>query len=880
LKKKNPPNLPLRFFRWFCHPKLRDSIEGDLMELYEERVKEKGKLKADFSFILDVLLLFRPGIIKPAEGYQQVNTYGMYKNYFIAGVRVFLKQKVFSLINVVGLALGIASVFLMAMYVQYELGYDRYYDQPENLYRITWGDNNPHTRTPHPMAQAMVTDFAEVENAVSLSPLWGSGLTRRTISFRNPDKDVQFDEAGVLAVDTTFFDVFRFPVVQGDAKNALKNVNGLLISESTAQRYFGAENPIGKHLTVNSENVLLEVMAVFKDVPPQSHFHFDMLISYVREKSFNPEDEYYSWADFGHFNYVRLKPGTDPKEFEAKLMPWIGKYIDTSKEDFRNAIAHNFGFRVQPVTDIHLKSKLRWELEPNGNIEYVYIMAGAALFILVIACINFINLITAKSAERAKEIGIRKSLGAVRGQLSVQFFAESFIVTSLSVLMALLLIQISVPFYNSLTGHFISLNYFQVVPVLIAFGIIIAIIASFYPSIRLASLQPHLILKGKIHRSSKGVELRSGLIVLQFAISMILISGSVIIYRQLEFIQSKNLGFDREQVLVIPLKEKRVAKRLQELKAELLKIDGVKSVSASSNLPGGQFNQNSISLDQQPNHKVSCSEVFVDYDFFKTMNIELADGRFFEPENLTDSSASFVINETAARQLQTSSVVGQEIHWHAYENDSFVKGRVIGVVKDFHYQSLHQSIQPLVLVLYPAYNHLVIKLNPDDFENKIAHVKNVYSQFDETYDFEFSFLDERLNQQYKSEQHSGTVFGLFAFLAVVIACFGLFGMAIITFNQRIKEVSIHKIMGASIPNLIRLLLSDFTKLISIAILIAAPVAWWIMTNWLNNFTYRVSINAVIFVVSGFTLLIVAWVTLSYFTIKTARVNPAQTLRNE
>jgi putative ABC transport system permease protein len=374
--------------------------------------------------------------------------------------------------------------------------------------------------------------------------------------------------------------------------------------------------------------------------------------------------------------------------------------------------------------------------------------------------------------------------------------------------------------------------------------------------------------------------MRSGLIVLQFAISMILISGAVIIYRQLEFIQSKNLGFDREQVLVIPLKEKRVVKRIQELKTELLKIDGVKSVSASSNLPGGQFNQNSISLDEQPDQKVTCSEAFVDFDFLKTMDIELADGRFFAPENLTDSYASFVINEIAARQLQSSSVVGREIRWHAYENDNFVKGRVIGVVKDFHYQSLHQSIQPLVLVLYPAYNHLVIKLNPDDFESKIAQVKNVYNQFDEIYDFEFSFLDERLNQQYKSEQHAGTVFGIFAFLAVAIACFGLFGMAIITFNQRIKEVSVHKIMGASVLNLIRLLLGDFTKLISIAILLAAPLAWWIMTNWLNNFTYRVNIHPAIFLLSGFSLLIIAWITLSYFTIKTSRINPAETLRSE
>jgi putative ABC transport system permease protein len=876
----HPPKVFLKFFRWFCHPKLRDSIEGDLMELYEERVREGGKRKADLKFVRDVLLLFRPSIIRPMEGYKNLNAYGMYESYFKIGWRNLFKSKVYAFINIGGLTLGIASVFLITMYVKHEVGYDQYYDQYENLYRITWENENHQTRTPHPMAQALVNDFPEVESAVSLSPLWATGLTRQIFSFRNPENNLRFDETNVLAVDTTFFDVFQFPVVRGDAKKALKNVNGILISESTAKRYFGDEDPIGKHLAVDTETSVLEVMAVFKDVPEQSHFHFDMLISYVREKSFDPDDEYYTWADFGHFNYLRLKPGADAKALEAKLLPWARKYINISDENFRKAIANNIGFRVQPVTDIHLKSHLHWELESNGNMEYVYIMAAAALLTLIIACINFMNLMTAKSVERAKEIGIRKTLGALRGQLSFQFLSESLIVTLIAVVIAILLIEACLPFYNSLTEQSFVLHYKETIPVLLCMSVVVALIAGVYPSLFLSSIQPHAVLKGKFQSGNKGIALRSGLIVFQFAISMALISGAIVIYTQLDYIQKKNLGFDKEEMLVIPLKNESVSKRIQTLKSELLKIDGVVAVSASSNLPGGQFNQNSISLVGAPENEINCSEAFVDFDFLKAMNIELAEGRFFLPENLSDSATSFVVNETAARQLSTSSVVGRELQWYLYENDSPIKGRVIGVMKDFHFQSFHRSVQPLIFALHPTYNHLVIKLNTHDFETKITQIKNVYSQFDNVFDFEFSFLEEQLDQQYKTEQRAGMAFGIFAFIAVAIACFGLFGMAMLTFHQRTKEIGIRKVLGAPKLNLIVLLLGDFTKLIFLAILIAVPAAWWTMDKWMDNFMYKVGIHPVVFLISGLTLILISWVTLSYFTLKTTRVNPTEILRNE
>lgn len=804
----------------------------------------------------------------------------MFINYFKTGFRNILKNGLQSSINVFGLALGLACVFLISVYVNHELTYDQFIPDYENVYRITWESDNPQTRTPHPMAQAMVNDFPEVESAVSLSPYWAAGLTREIFSVRNLEKDLKFDEQNALMVDSTFFDVFQLPIVSGDAKKALRSTNGILLSETAVKKYFGDDDPIGKHLAINSDTDLLEVMAVFKDIPERSHFHFDLLASYVREKSLDPDNEYYTWKDFGHYNYLRLKPGSDPKELEAKLMQWSRKYIEFSDEYFRSALANNNGFRVQPIKDIHLRSNLRWELEPNGNIEYVYIMVAAALLTLIIACINFMNLMTAKSAERAKEIGIRKTLGAFRRQLTFQFLSESILISLLAVVLSIFIIEVSLPAYNSITGQNYDLNYSDPtsLPILLAIGLVTGLLAGAYPSLVLSAIRPQSILKGKYIGSSQGLTLRKVLLVAQFSISMALITGVAVIFNQLNFIQNKNLGFKKEEVVVIPLKNSGVSRRLDALKSELLRVEGITAVSASSNLPGGQYNQNSVFSSEHPEDAVDFSEALVDYDFLKTMNVELADGRFFLPQSQADSGVAFVINETGANQLHLENPVGKEIRWEAYGRE--ITGRVIGVMKDFHFQSLHEPIQPLILVSYPSYNHLILKLDPTNFEATLDQIKKVYTTFDDSFEFEFSFLDDRLNKQYIAEERTGIIFASFASLAILIACFGLFAMAMLTFNQRIKEISIRKVLGASVSGLIFLLLNDFTKLILIAILVATPVAWWMMDRWLDNFIYQVGIHPMIFVVSSLILLVISWITLSYFTLKTSRINPTETLKNE
>lgn len=801
-------------------------------------------------------------------------------NYLVVALRNLRKSKVHAFINIAGLALGVACVLFIALYLERELSYDRFHENAEDLYRIIWEDANPQTRTPHPMAQALKSDFPEVESAVSLTPLFAAGLTRETHSFRNPDSDVRYDEKNVLAVDTTFFDVFSFPLIQGDRKTALKHVNGILLSESLAAKYFPGEDPVGKNLAVDEEDHLLEVVGVFKDVPDNSHFNFDMLISYVREKSFDPQNSFFSWADFGHYNYIRLREGADPAALEAKIMPWARKYINITDEQYEAIVDQGYGLRLQPVTDIHLRSHLRWELATNGHVEYVYILTAAALLTLIIACVNFINLTTANSAERAKEIGVRKSLGAGHRQLSAQFLSESVIMSLIAIAFAVMIVELALPAVNLLADTSLHVDYNRYGLWLVAFGVGLGLLSGWYPAAYLSSIKPQLVLKGKMIHAPGGAGLRKGLIVFQFFMSMILIASAIVVFHQLTFLTNKNLGFRQEEVLVIPVKNEDGMRRFEAFQSKMYNIEGIVSVSASSNIPGGQFNQHLIASLEFPDDGIAASEVFVDNDFFSTLGIHVADGRTFLRGNEADANA-FVLNETAAAQLNVDRVVGKEIWWIQAEANRATRGRVIGVVSDFHFQSLHDPIRPLIFLSTKAqFNHILVRVDMSDFHTTVSAIEKVYKEFEPVYGFEFSFLEDQLNAQYAAEKGTATALTLFSTIAIVIACLGLFGMALLTFQQKIKELTIRKVLGATLYDMLTLLVSGFTRLILLAVLLATPVAWLIMHRWLENFSYRINIHPAVFLVSGVVLVAVAWITLSYFTVRAGRLNPADTLKNE
>ncbi|HTH55345.1 MAG TPA: ABC transporter permease [Cyclobacteriaceae bacterium] len=799
----------------------------------------------------------------------------MLRHYLTTAFRNFLRNKFYTTITVVGLAFGITSVFLIIQYLKSELSYDRFHEGAENIYRVAWINTNPQTRTPHPMAQAMVRDFPEVEQAVSLTPIWGPGLTRQVFTVRNPEKNVRYDESSVLAVDSTFFQVFSFPLIKGNPKAALRDPGGVLISEKTALKYFGTVDCLGKQLEANEEKSLIEVVGVFKDVPSTSHFHFDFLTSYVREKS-SPNDPYYQWTDFGHFNYVRLKPGTDAKELEKKLLAWSRKYVNFSDEDFRWLSDHHYGFQLQPITSIHLQSHLRWELEPNGNIAYVYLMTAAALLILIIGAVNFVNLNIAQASERAKEIGLRKSLGAFRQQLISQFLGESVLVTLMAVALSVVLIEISIPLFYGLTGKTLTIDRGVFFVALLSLGIVVALITGIYPALFMSAAKPALILKNKMFQT-KGIGTRRVFIVFQFVTSMGLISASAIISQQLDFLQHKDLGFQPEEVLVIPIKDRSMNRRLPELRNELLKTAGVTGVSATSNIPGKSFNQNSIFTIRNPEERRDASEVMVDADFANVMNIKVAEGRFFSSGSLVDSGG-FVLNQTAVNQLGIKDPVGKEIVWE--RDGPIVKGPILGVVQDFNFQSLHEPMRPLLMFMEPRFNFAVVKVNTSDFKSTIGAIEKSWRKFDDRFQFEFSFLNDQLNQLYIEEQNVVSVLKIFSLLGVIIASLGLLGIAALAFRQRTKEISVRKVLGASWANLVLLLVRDFTKLVLIAVVLAVPLVWWIMNGWLENFSYRINVSPLVFVFTGLGLIAISWLTLSFLTIKTAQINPAETLKSE
>lgn len=803
----------------------------------------------------------------------------MFRNYVLIALRNLRKDLVHTSINVVGLALGMSSVFVIGMYINHELSYDTFHADASDLYRITWESENPQTRTPHPMAQALVSDFPEVKSAVSLSPLWAAGLTRETHAFRHPDKSTRYDEQNILEVDTSFFSVFDFPLVSGDRKTALKNPRGIIITESTAKKYFGDENPVGKFLAIDSANYLIEVTAVAKDVPVNSHFHFDFLVSYLNEKSSDPTNPYYSWKDFGHYNYIKLAPGADASALESKLMDWVTKYVDWSPQDREALRVHRYGFRLQPVTDIHLHSHIRWELEANGNADYIYLLAAAAVFTLVIGCVNFMNLSTAKSTERAKEIGVRKSMGAFRYQLAIQFLSESVITALFALVISLLFIELFLPAFNHFTGGTLNVSYFPYGLYALAGALLIGLIAGAYPALYLSGVRPQAVLKGAFTQSRGGASFRRVLTVVQFSISMGLVSSAVIVVKQLSFLQDKNLGFNAEEVVVIPVKNEEGFSRFNAMRNELLRVDGIVSVSAASNIPGHQFNQHAIALQSNPEHRIDASETFVDYDFFQALDIELKTGRFFSRSNPADAK-SYVINETAARQLRSdANVIGRELVW--YLDGREVRGTIIGVVGDFHFQSLHDPIRPLLFSLTERqFNHIVLKMQTKEFASKVAAIENVYKNFEPTFGFEFSFLKDNLNQQYRGEGRTAGILGVYSVIALVIACFGLFGMSMMLFFQKAKEVSIRKVLGAPTTSLLKLMLGDFTRLVLIAIAIGAPLSWYLMHEWLKNFSYQIEIGPAVFVGAGITLLVVSWSTLGYFTLKATRINPAEALKND
>lgn len=808
----------------------------------------------------------------------------MIKNYLKIAWRNLVKNKTFSIINITGLAIGLASFLLIALFVIDELSFDRYNLNAGRIYRVDanvkFGGNELNLAVASdPMGATLKKDYPQVEEYTRIYGSSGSKLIKKGNEF--------IDEERVCNADSTFFNVFTLPAIAGDTKAALNEPNTVVVTESTAKKYFGTVDVMGK--TVEADKVPYKITAVIKDIPRNSHFNFDFIFSMD-----NVDYQFGNYLSMNFHTYILLKKGTDYKAFEKNFNQVIDKYIFPqakqfmqikSMDDFAKA-GNKLEFYLMPLTSIHLRSNRFPELGTNGNIQAVYIFGTIALFILLIACINFMNLSTARSASRAKEVGIRKVLGTERKDLIRQFLAESTFMAVISLIIAVGLAWICIPLFNDIAAKSLtidSLLSMKVLPFLIVLPFIVGMVAGSYPAFFLSRFKPVMVLKGKINAGFKKSILRSGLVVFQFFVSIILIIGTFIIYKQLQYIQTTNLGFNKDQILIINGASALGANALP-FKIEVLNMPGVSSGTLSGYLPvTSSRSDNSYSKEptMDPNNALSMQTWTVDYDYLKTIGINIIEGRFFSKEFGSDSAA-IVLNETAAKVLGYADPIGKKIYTYfqtATSND-LISYTIIGVIKDFHYESLRMKIYPLGMRLGNSTSLASFKVNTRDIQSLVKQVESKWKAMAPGMAFSYRFMDDAFDNMYRAEQRMGKVAVTFSILAIFIACLGLFGLATFMAEQRTKEIGVRKVLGASITDVVTMLSKDFLKLVLISALFAFPLAWWAMHNWLQDFAFRINIEWWVFIVAGVIVSMVALLTISFQAIKAALANPVKSLRTE
>jgi putative ABC transport system permease protein len=790
-------------------------------------------------------------------------------------LRKLLKNRTYTLINLFGLAFGITAALFILLWIADELSYDRFFSHASAVYRVVWHSSEPQTRTPHPMAGAMVRDFPEVEEAVSLSPVFGPGLSLQSYTLRIGDK--YYEEDGFFIADSTFFDVFDFTLVAGDPRTALDEPGGVVISRKMADRYFGGRNAIGAMFSVDSMPMV--VTGVVEDMPDQSHLHIEFLISYVSARSVLPPG-FFEWSDFGHYNYILLRPDADYRQLEAKLNDWSTQYIQYP-EDLRAALERgDIGFRLQPVTGIHLHSNLKWELEPGGDITVVKIFSLLAVLILTVAVVNYMNLSTARSAGRRLELALKKVNGAGLAQLRLQLLVESVILCLAALLAGVLLFELLLPWFNTLVQKNLSLDYRN--PVIIAgllgSGVALGLTAGFYPAWILPSFPLAGTLKGAGSGSRASGRARKALVVFQFGISAAMIVGTLIVYAQIHFLEKKKLGLNSENLLVVPVKSAGIRQAYEEFKAELSTHPGVLASGAISNLPGRNFNQNPLRWKGSTEWQ-SVSQLRVDYDFIEVLGLKLESGRSFSRDIPADRDGGFLINAAAARIYNWDDPVGEEIIWE--DDETIREGVVIGVVEDFHFRSLHQSIEPLIINILPeSCNYLLVRLSPAQLEETLTFIEKAYRQRDHEHAFEYFFLDQDFDQLYRAEQRAQVVFSFFAALAILISCLGLFSLSAYDTERRTVEIGVRKVNGASTAQIITMLAAGTAKMIFISLIIALPTGWFAVQGWMQHFAYKVEIGPAVFLIATGLTGAVAFLTVAGQTYRAARKNPADALRHE
>ncbi|MFC2157792.1 ABC transporter permease [Acidobacteriota bacterium] len=797
----------------------------------------------------------------------------MFKNYFVISIRNLFKNKWFSIINLVGLAVGIACfVFIMA-YIRQELSYDRFFDRAERIYRVLSAEGEDREEielyrknSSEPLGTLLHSEFPEIADTTRI-------YTQKKIKSIVQRENTPFFVDGIIA-DRQFLEIFSFPLLSGSPSSALDEPMTIVLSENTANKLFGTEDPLGQIIAYREKNKTLDmkITGVIGDVPQNSHLSFDFIVSLETLRADERNEYMFNNWNVGNFiTYVELAPNTVKETVEEKFPGLIkerGLYPDAEGG------VHLF---LQPIQDIHLKSKVIGERSTNNEMRYIYIFGSIAFIILLIACINYMNLSTARSSTRAKEVGVRKVNGAIRSQLFKQFIGESVLTALIAAVLAVGLIYAFLPQFRQLIGIDLNMDFLKNVSLsfLIVGAVIgVGILSGIYPALILSGFHPVKVFKERNISGNKGSTLRNILVVVQFSASVILIVGTLVILRQMNYVKNEELGYDREHVVVLPLQDEETRQKAQLIKGELMQLPMIQKASVTRGLPLDIGNQTAVRLTNNQGESVLMWYWFeyVDHEFLDVFDIELAKGRDFR-EGQSKEGNEVLINETLASEMGWSEPLGKSL--------SFITGdfQVIGVVKDFYFATFHKKIEPMALFPFGRDN-IAVRINPGDVPKTISGIREVFERNTNSQPFDFFFLEDSFNQLYRKEQRSGKIFGTFAVLAVFVACMGLFGLASFTVERRTKEIGIRRVLGASGPHIIANLSSDFIKLILISNAIAWPLAYIFMNKWMMGFTYRVGISAWTFLAASLTALLIAFLTISFQTIKAAFSNPADIIRYE
>jgi putative ABC transport system permease protein len=870
LKPPTPPRLADRLLEWFVAPHLLETLQGDLHEEFAYQVKQVGERPARWRYWRDVLGFVRPYVMKRKESDYPTPAYtDMLRNYFKIAFRNLVRNKAFSVINLLGLSTGITVCLMIFLFIMNEFSVDNFHKHGKRIYRVMRGIENegqvrPVSYLSGPYAPALLTDFkGQITQAVRVNPTDALVTTQ----------DKSLHERKIIDVDPNFFNFFSFPLLRGNPATVLADPASVVLTESTARKYFGSiDNAIGKILKIDKD-LAVKVTGIAQDVPANSHLDFDLVIPLE-----NYKDRIWMkrWINNGIYTYVQLAPMVS----EAQVERSFSRFMDKHMGAIMKQSGFHFTLSLTPLRDIYFE-QVAFDGAKHGDKRVVYIFLSIAILILLVACINFMNLSTVRAVERSKEIGVRKVLGAIKGHLVWQFIGESLLLTAFSCILSLGLLAQVLPFYKQLLGYPLNLTVYALPIGLFLIGIILVagFLSGSYPAFVLAAFSPIQALKGKLRLGKSGVSLRQVLVVVQFSISILLMLGTAIGTQQMSYLKNKQLGYNKEQTLVIPIDNGDIYNFMLSHKQELLAQSRIEAVSMMSGEPGGFFDGLMFDVEAHPNRWKARTE-FADFDIVKTLGLKLIAGRDFSPQFPTDTAQATLINRTAAARLgwTPNEAIGK---WLKNTVLDSTNRTIIGVVEDFNFLSLKEAIEPLVIA--PSTDDrraALIRMKPGNLPATVETIRQLYAKTRPAYPFEYHFLDQQFDQMYQTDLRQQTILSIFAGLAIFIACLGLFGLASFSAQQRTKEIGVRKVLGASVGSIVSLLSGDFLKPVLIAILVASPMAWYAMNQWLQNFAYHIDIEWWMFALAGALAIGIALLTVSFQSIKAALVNPVKSLRSE